>query len=50
MTGYIEVQNILDRKDIISEEYRTGTKYNQGYIYQTKSRGIFPVVGVTVDF
>jgi hypothetical protein len=50
VTGYIEVQNILDRRDIISEEYRTGTKYNQGYIYQTKSRGIFPVVGVTVDF
>jgi hypothetical protein len=50
VTAYVEVQNLLGRRYIISEELRQGRKYGDGYIYQYKSRGIFPVGGLMVDF
>jgi outer membrane receptor protein involved in Fe transport len=50
VTAYVEVQNLLGRRYVISEELRQGRKYGDGYIYQCKSRGIFPVGGLMVDF
>jgi hypothetical protein len=50
LTGYFEVQNILNERDVVSEEYRQGTTLGTGYIHKVKSRGIFPITGLTLDF
>ncbi len=50
ITSYVEIQNILNQKDVFYEYYSLGEKYPNGNIKKILSRGIFPVGGMTIDF
>lgn len=50
ITSYVEVANILNRKDIIVEYYSFGDVFPEGEIKKFLGRGIFPIGGMTINF
>jgi hypothetical protein len=50
ITSYVEVDNILNQKDVVMEYYSLGDAFPQGEISTFRGRGILPVGGVTITF
>jgi len=50
ITGYFEVQNILNQRDVYYEYYSLGKYFPKGKVEEILTRGIFPIGGCTIDF
>ncbi len=50
ITTYVEVENILNQKDVIAEYYSYGDVFPEGEIKKFIGRGIFPIGGITINF
>ncbi|MBD3316139.1 MAG: hypothetical protein GF344_10150 [Chitinivibrionales bacterium] len=49
ITGYVEIQNLLNQKDVVNEYFSAGDGLSETNVVRYLSRGIFIVGGVTVD-
>ena len=50
ITCYLEVENILNQRDVFFEYYSIGESFPEGEIVNHLSRGFIPMGGFTVDF
>ena len=50
ITSYVEIDNILNQKDVVVEYYSLGEEFPEGEINTFWCRGILPVGGITITF